>query len=60
MVDTEELANAESEFRTATANIMKCLPMIKGGAKHEDRYGTAYQRLVRLGVKPQLRGKYRA
>lgn len=26
----------------------------------EQRYGAAYQRLVRAGEKPQIRGKYRA
>lgn len=31
-----------------------------GGAGTEKAYGAAYQALVRAGVRPQLRAKYRA
>lgn len=32
---------------------------VKNGAGNEAAYGAIYQRLVRLGVRPQLRLKYR-
>lgn len=37
----------------------KGLTMAEGGQGAESAYSSAYQALVRLGVEPQLRGKYR-
>lgn len=33
--------------------------MKSGGAKAESAYGVAYQALVRVGRRPQIRGRYR-
>lgn len=53
------------EIYAATAELESCLVKIKntkaGKATRgvEANYGEAYQKLVRLGVRPQLKGKYR-
>jgi hypothetical protein len=55
----DEARAAQSAMNAATAAIQKC-PRGKGGFGAEAAYGAAYRRLVRLGLAPQLRGKYRA
>lgn len=53
------------EIYAATAELESCLVKIKntkaGKATRgvEANYGEAYQKLVRLGARPQLKGKYR-
>lgn len=54
----DEIMTAEMEFGTATASVKKALGG-KAGFGTEAKYGDAYQHLVRLGVKPQIRHKYR-
>lgn len=54
----DEVVKAETEFLVATNDIKKAAPG-KQGFGHEAKYGDAYQRLVRAGVKPQIRRKYR-
>lgn len=55
----------EAEVRRATMAMDKALADIRASdagkmtAGQEARYGDAYQRLVRLGDKPQLRRKHR-
>jgi hypothetical protein len=58
MDQDDEIRIAESEFNLATAVLQKCLPG-RQGISAEIKYGQAYQRLVKLGLRPQLRKKYR-
>jgi hypothetical protein len=57
--------DVEDEIRRATNDLDKALAQIrvakpgKGTAGHEAVYGQAYQFLVRLGAKQQLKKKYR-
>ena len=54
--------NAErllSEFRAAEMNLRKALPTNKGGQAAEKRYSAAYTALVKAGLAPALRKKYR-
>lgn len=55
---SDEIRKAEAEFNAAGAEVKKALPG-KPGFGIENRYGQAYQKLVRLGVRPQLRLKHR-
>lgn len=48
---------ALSEMNRATARLQSHKPA--AGAQVESEYALAYQGLVRLGLAPQLRGKYR-
>lgn len=57
-IDQYEIFKAEEEFSTATVDIKKALPG-KQGFGTEAKYGDAYQRLVRAGVRPQIKRKYR-
>lgn len=63
MADREDdIRNAQSEYSAALAVIQKSAATGcpgKAGRGQEARYGQAYQRLVLLGLKPQLNGKYR-
>lgn len=54
----DEIRSAENEYAHALAEVKKAIPG-KPGFGTEARYGQAYQRLVRAGVKPQVRLKYR-
>lgn len=47
-----------SNFNAASTNIRRSLGG-KGGEAAEKVYGQTYQALVRIGLKPQLRKKYR-
>lgn len=58
MADEDEIRRAQDAFASATRSVHEALPG-KPGFGNEAKYGEAYQRLVRLGVKPQLRLKYR-
>jgi hypothetical protein len=58
MPTDDEIRYAESDYNAALVNLMKCRPG-KEGFGIEAKYGEAYQALVRLGVKPQLRMRYR-
>lgn len=53
-----EIRNAQQAHDNAWAVIRKATPG-KAGFGHEATYGQTYQYLVRLGVKPQLKKKYR-
>lgn len=58
MADEDQIKLAESEFNAAHATLMKCMPG-KPGFGNESKYAQAYQRLVVLGLKPQIKLKYR-
>jgi hypothetical protein len=58
MSKDDEIMNAEMTFNSATGDIRKALGG-KTGFSTEAKYGDAYQHLVRLGIKPQIRRKYR-
>lgn len=48
-----------SAYNAASAQVAKCLRMSAGGSKAEQKYGRAYQALVRAGLAPQIRARYR-
>jgi hypothetical protein len=54
----EEIRKALEAHDTAQRQVAKALPG-KQGFSIEAVYGQTYQYLVRLGVKPQLKKKYR-
>lgn len=54
---TDAIRKALDDFDAAAKKLGKVNG--KAGAGSEAAYAQAYQRLVQLGVKPQLRGKYR-
>lgn len=59
MADLEdEIRRAVQEHDAAWQTIRKATPG-KAGFGHEAVYGQTYQYLVRLGVKPQIKKKYR-
>lgn len=58
MTRDEEIMKAGTEFSAAHADVKKALSG-KPGFGIEAKYGQAYQHLVRLGLKPQIRRKYR-
>ena len=58
VVDEDELRHAESEFNATREVLRKCLPG-KPGFGNEAKYSQAYQRLVILGARPQIKLKYR-
>jgi hypothetical protein len=47
-----------SSMNAASSNLRKIIAG-KGGEGAEKKYGQAYQELVKVGLKPQLRKKYR-
>lgn len=47
-----------SNFNSASTSVKKSMGG-KGGEGAESAYGQAYQQLVKAGLKPQLRKKYR-
>lgn len=53
----EEVERAERELDRTLDRIGRT--GVKGGNGVEAAYGQAYQRLVLLGARPQIRGKYR-
>lgn len=54
---SDEIVKAQQAFDLAASKLGKLNG--KAGPGSEAVYAAAYQRLVALGVKPQLRGKYR-
>lgn len=58
MAKEDEVRRAEQEYVNALADVKKALPG-RPGFGIEAKFGQAYQQLVRLGVKPQIRAKYR-
>lgn len=52
------IENLERDFAAASAVIRKCISG-KAAVNAEAVYGQAYEMLVRAGVRPKLRGKYR-
>lgn len=55
----DEIDRLESNMNSASSQVKKSLPMRQGGAGAEKAYGAAYQALVRAGLRPQIRAKYR-
>jgi hypothetical protein len=55
----EEIDKAYARFRAAGDRVKQCPVVAQGGRGIEVAYSEAYQVLVRLGVEPQLKGKYR-
>jgi hypothetical protein len=49
----------EADFRRASDELAKAKPTSQGGIQAETRYAVAYEALVRAGLAPRLRGKYR-
>ena len=54
---TDEIIKAKAAFDLAASKLGKLNG--KAGSGSEAAYSQAYQRLVALGVKPQIKGKYR-
>jgi hypothetical protein len=57
MATTDEVEKAQWDLDKAYGKLTRSKP--SAGAGTEASYGQAYQRLVLLGVKPQIRKKYR-
>jgi hypothetical protein len=58
-MDQEDIIRrALQDYEAALAVIKKAIPG-RPGFGNESRFGEAYQKLVQLGVKPQIRKKYR-
>jgi len=55
---TEEQLTALNSFSIATRKLAGASG-VKNAGGFEGDYAVAYQRLVRLGVRPQIRKKYR-
>ena len=58
MADQDEVRSVEQELKAHLKRIWEIKPG-KATAGVEAQYGQAYQRLVRMGAKPQIRHKYR-
>jgi hypothetical protein len=56
---TEEQEKAARGYEDARKEVEKALPTNNGGKRAEVRYADAYQRLVQVGLAPQLKRKYR-
>jgi hypothetical protein len=55
----EQIDQAQKAYDAARAEVRKQLTFAEGARRAETRYSEAYQRLVRLGVAPQLKLKHR-
>lgn len=53
---SDDVIKALSDFEVARKRLNSAKG--KGGAGAEAEYNQAYRRLVQLGLKPRLRGKY--
>ena len=51
--------NSVAAFEATVVRIKKCLRMNEGSVGAENNFKDAYQKLVHLGIKPQIRAKYR-
>lgn len=58
MVDPDEADRLERAMALASSNVKKSIGG-KPGESNEKIYAISYQALVRAGLKPQLRKKYR-
>ena len=58
MVDPDEADRLERALANASGNLKKSVGG-KPGESNEKVYGIAYQALVKAGLKPQLRKRYR-
>lgn len=58
-VDKDTADRLISAFNAASVAVKKSLPMKQGGSGAETQYTEAYQALVRAGLAPQIRQKYR-
>jgi len=56
---TDEQERALRDFNAAGEKIRKGLSKNGGGAAAEKDYSAAYQRLVQLGLRPQIKYRYR-
>jgi hypothetical protein len=54
---SDDIMKAEAAFQAAASKLGKLNG--KAGSGSEATYAAAYQRLVALGARPQIRGKYR-
>lgn len=57
-MNTEEIDKLEREMSAASSAMRKCITG-KPGEASEKKYGIAYQDLVKAGLRPQIRKKYR-
>ena len=55
---SEDVERLNSALNVASQNLRKIVGG-KAGEGTENKYGEAYQALVRAGARPQLRAKYR-
>ena len=55
---SEDVDRLHSAMSSASSNLRKIVGG-KAGEGTENKYGEAYQALVKAGAKPQLRKKYR-
>ena len=55
---SDDIEKLKSNLNAASSNLRKVVGG-KAGDGVEKTYGQAYQALVRVGVKPQLKKKYR-
>jgi hypothetical protein len=52
-------ADLHRRFEAATARVHEQLHLRQGGQAAENEYSAAYQALVKAGLAPQLRARYR-
>lgn len=53
------LEELEKAMTVATKNLQKCETTNSGGARYEKEYGTAFNELVKAGLRLSIRKKYR-
>jgi|HubBroStandDraft_3_1064219.scaffolds.fasta_scaffold712857_2 hypothetical protein len=58
MAREDDIRRASADYEAALKSVRETKPG-KGTSGVEARLGSAYQRLVRLGARPQLKLKYR-
>jgi hypothetical protein len=56
---TPEVERAENEYDKQVSKLQRVLTYAAGGSAAEKAYSAAYQRLVTLGQRPQIKKKYR-
>ena len=59
-VSNDVAERLERDMEAASKNVAKRLPAAMGGTGAEVQYSLAYQALVRAGLRPQMKKKYRA
>jgi hypothetical protein len=55
---TEEQLVAQREFDEARKKMLSSVTVAQGAIKAETVYAESYQRLVRVGLAPQIKSKY--